>query len=228
MSGESHPDLWVALLLFYGAMKEKYIEHYDYAELMTRIERVTKRRKQKIDIEKSALLVMDMQRFFIDSSSPAYVPSAEGIIENINNLIDDFRNHSRPVIFTRHINNESNAGMMNIYKYLLKDEDPMSQIDERMHRGDTVIEKSQFDAFHETGLEMMLKETCTNTIITAGVMTGRCIASTSRQAFVRGYNVILPADCTADFNRVVYESALISLSSSGICIGIMKEGEHEI
>lgn len=218
MSGGSHPDLWVALLHFGVRMKENYLKNYDFNALMKSIETVTKNRQFPVHIENTALLVMDMQAFFTHEDAPAYVPSSDLIIDNLNHLIEKYKSVNRPVLLTRHVNNEHDAGMMSIFRYLLKEDDALSQIDSRIIKGDTVIMKNQFDAFHGTGLEQILHETGSTGIVITGLMTGRCIETTARQAFVRGFYSAVPADCTADFNRHVYESSVISMASSGISV----------
>lgn len=45
----------------------------------------------KFNPETSALLVIDMQRYFLDKSSHAFLPSAPAIIPNIKKLINFFR-----------------------------------------------------------------------------------------------------------------------------------------
>jgi nicotinamidase-related amidase len=62
---------------------------------------------------RSALLVLDMQNYFLDKSSHAFTPSAPAIIPNINRLIDLAVNHNMAIIFTKHVNDASNAGRMN-------------------------------------------------------------------------------------------------------------------
>ncbi len=45
----------------------------------------------KFNPETSALLVIDMQKYFLERNSHAFIPSAPAIIPNINKLIELFR-----------------------------------------------------------------------------------------------------------------------------------------
>ena len=60
--------------------------------------------------ERAALLVLDMQDYFLREGSHAFIPSAPAILPNIEKLIESFYEANRPVIFTRHLNTD--AGMM--------------------------------------------------------------------------------------------------------------------
>jgi nicotinamidase-related amidase len=66
----------------------------------------------KLYPEKAALLVLDMQNYFLDPASHAFTPSAPSIVPNINKLIDFAKKFKMQIIFTRHVNDDKNAGMM--------------------------------------------------------------------------------------------------------------------
>jgi len=65
-----------------------------------------------LDPEKAALLVLDMQNYFLDPSSHAFTPSAPAIVPNINKLFSLAEKFKMEIVFTRHVNNNKNAGMM--------------------------------------------------------------------------------------------------------------------
>ena len=62
--------------------------------------------------EFAALLVIDMQNYFLDAASHAFVSSAPAIIPGISGLISRFHDNGRPVIFTRHIADSSPTTML--------------------------------------------------------------------------------------------------------------------
>ena len=61
---------------------------------------------------KAALLVLDMQNYFLDPASHAFTPSAPAILPNIKKLILMARRLNMEIIFTKHVNDTSNAGRM--------------------------------------------------------------------------------------------------------------------
>ncbi len=63
----------------------------------------------------AALLVLDMQEYFLQPDSHAFVPAASAIVEGISRLRTAFLAASRPVVFTRHVNTAEDAGMMSFW-----------------------------------------------------------------------------------------------------------------
>lgn len=176
-------------------------------------------------LNNSALLVLDMQEYFLNPASHAFVPSSPPIIQNINNLIHVFRKKSLPIIFTKHINTPDNAGQMKYqWKDLITIGNPLSCILPGISlEGSAVIVKSQYDAFYETNLESILRSADCRSIIICGLMTHLCCESTARSAFVRGFEVIMPIDCTASYNKRFHLSSMYNLSHGFAFITRTKE-----
>ena len=164
--------------------------------------------------DKTALLVLDMQEYFTDESSHAFVPSAMPVTENINALINCFTGLNLPVIFTKHINTETNSGLMNVWwSDILSEENKYSGLSGKITGAkENVIIKSSYDAFYNTELESILTENNIKQLVVTGVMTHLCCEHTARSAFIRGYEVIFPVDTTAAYNRGFHVSALMNLS----------------
>lgn len=174
-----------------------------------------------LEAKNCALLVLDMQKYFLAEESPAFVPSSQAIVPRINKLIATCQTNDIPVIYTRHLNNEKDAGMMGQWwKRLLRKEDEYSEL--IFENTPHLIEKSQYDAFYQTRLDEMLQKTGRNQLILCGVMTNLCCETTLRSAFVRGYECILPIDTTAAYTRQMHESSILNLSF-GFCPPVMSE-----
>ena len=62
--------------------------------------------------QKAALLVLDMQEYFFQEGSHAFIPSAPAIVPGISKLIAAFSSAGYPIITTRHTNTIEDAGMM--------------------------------------------------------------------------------------------------------------------
>ena len=62
----------------------------------------------------SALLVVDMQEFFLDPGSPTFACGGPAIIPTLKEMIDAFRASRRPVIFTKHVHHpdDLDSGIM--------------------------------------------------------------------------------------------------------------------
>ncbi|RPI17781.1 MAG: isochorismatase family protein [Ignavibacteriae bacterium] len=172
----------------------------------------------------SALLVLDMQDYFINESSHAFVPSALTIIPLINSLIDAYSSLNLPVIFTKNINTKKNSSMMaKWWKELLTPDNPLSCISGKLHTGNgRVIIKNQYDAFYKTNLDEILHSDKIKQVIITGVMTHLCCETTARSAFVRGYEVFFPVNGTATYNENLHLASLTNLSH-GFAIPVLTE-----
>ena len=175
---------------------------------------------QKSDItgrfcpQSSALLVLDLQKFFFDPASHAYIPSVSAIIPSLLTLIDSFHQNRRPVFCTRHLNTDKNAGMMKSWwKDLITDNNPLSRlIPEIENHRLPVIEKSQYDAFHHTNLEQKLHDADVSQLVITGVMTHLCCETTARSGFMRGFKIFFPLDGTATYNAAFHSASLLNLA----------------
>lgn len=161
-----------------------------------------------------ALIVVDMQRYFCESGSHAYIPGVKAIIPGVRKLARMFIELDRPVICTRHLNTDLDAGMMgDWWGDLIRASNPMSEIIPEMGADDqrTLI-KTQYDAFHETELEGLLKVKGVEQVIITGVMTHLCCETTARGAFMRDFEVLFPVDGTATYNEEFHRATLLNLA----------------
>jgi nicotinamidase-related amidase len=66
--------------------------------------------------------------------------------------------------------------------------------------GDHLITKRRRSAFHDTGLDTLLRDLGTTQIMLAGIATGSGVESTARSAYDHGYHVVLATDAMADID----------------------------
>jgi bifunctional isochorismate lyase/aryl carrier protein len=164
--------------------------------------------------ERSALLALDLQAYFLDDTSHAYIPSSTAILPGINSLIQTYVDRKLPIFYTRHINTTEDAGMMaSWWRELIVEENPLSEIDRRVNRANgVVIKKSRYDAFFAPSLESLLHEGDIRQVVICGVMTHLCCESTARSAFMRGFEVFFTIDGTATYNEAFHRAALLNLT----------------
>ena len=74
--------------------------------------------------------------------------------------------------------------------------------------GEPIVTKHRFDAFYNTDLELLLNGNGRRTLLFAGVSTNVCVETSLRNAFIRDFDTVLLADCTAARNARAHEAAL--------------------
>lgn len=169
---------------------------------------------ENLDTAGLALLVLDMQNFFLSPESHAFVPSVAELIPVIQELTEEFELHDLPVIYTRHLNTAEDAGMMgHWWNDVITSNNSMSEIHSAFNISNArIIHKSQYDAFYHTDLDNILDELGVSTVVITGVMTNLCCETTARSAFVRGYRVLMPVDGTATMNSELHRATTVNLA----------------
>lgn len=173
--------------------------------------------RMTLDSKSSALLVVDMQKFFLEPSSPTFTSGGPAILPNIGKLINTFRVAKRPVIYTRHVHNPGgiDAGIMGWWwDGMCLEGTPESEIHDQIAPlpGEKVIDKHRYSAFYNTDLETVLRCQKIEDLVIAGVMTNMCCESTARDAYYRDYRVFFPADATASDNEEMHLAGLLNLA----------------
>ncbi len=173
-------------------------------------------KKFKFIPKNSALLVIDMQEYFLSKNSHAFIPEANAIVPNINSLIDEYRNKDFPVIFTYYaLEKDEEPGIMGRWwGDILRVSDPLSKIHTsiKWKENDILLRKNRYSAFIGTNLDQLLKDMRINTLIITGVMTHLCCESTAREAFMKDYDVYFVVDATATGSEEFHISSLKTLT----------------
>ncbi len=200
------------------SMKEKYYTEKNIEKqakkFLDEIAYLRDSHNWNLDKKKAALLVIDMQKYFVDESSHFCILSARAIVKNIKNLQDAFLAHHLPVFQTRHLNTEQNAGqMLGWWGELIREEDPLSEIVDDLHDDRIeIVNKSQYDALLNTNLETLLKYKEIGLVVVTGVMTHLCCESTTRGAFMRGFEVLFTIDASATHHEDFHRATLMNLA----------------
>lgn len=175
-------------------------------------------------LDRSALLVLDMQEYFLRPDSHAFIPSAPAIVPNLQALIANYRAAGRPILFTRHVNTDADAGMMSrwwrdMIRQTSADRAIVGALDAS---GAVIIHKSQYDAFYNTPLEEILRGGGVEQVVITGVHTHLCCETTARSAFVRGFAVFFCVDGTATYREELHRASLLTLSH-GFAVPVLCE-----
>jgi isochorismate hydrolase len=183
-------------------------------EMLVQCQSLGRRELVPFQAAQSALLVLDMQRYFLETNAHAYIPSAPAIVPGLVRLARAYTARNLPVYFTRHTNTLQNASQMaNWWRDLIPPDSPDSLISPEFDLSSgQLIEKNQYDAFYSSTLEAGLAARQVRQVVIGGVMTHLCCETTARSAFVRGYQVFFLADGTATYNRQFHLASLLNLA----------------
>ncbi len=178
---------------------------------------------------RTALVVVDMQTYFMDPASPASVPKAREIVGTINRLAAALRAAGGQVVWIRTLYTEEaelsiphfHHVLMTPEKYAyrcaaLVREAEASRIwpELAVEPGDLVVEKTRYSAFIQgaSGLDQILRARGIEAIWVAGTMTNACCDSTARDAMMLNYRTTMVSDANATLRDDEHAAALINFA----------------
>lgn len=165
----------------------------------------------------TALLVIDLQRYFVHPEGKAFLVDAPAIIPRIKNLIEAFRRTGAPIIFTRQAHKKNaDTGQMGRWWHgkVIWEGTEDSQLTTMLPRANTdiIITKTHYSAFEETSLDDELKKGSIETLVICGVMTNLCVDTTARHAFMKGYQPVVVEDACATKNSEYHRASILNLA----------------
>lgn len=202
---------------------------------LARVEETLPIHRLPFNPEQSALLILDMQKYFLEPESHAWVPSAAAILPGLIALRQAFAQYNLPILLTQHVNTPQDAGMMaSWWREVITRDHPRSGIIQALLQppGLQIIPKTHYDAFYQTSLEAALQAAHVKQVVICGVLTHLCCETTARSAFMRGFEVFFCVDGTATYHEAFHMAALLNLAhgfASLVCVeDILKhlEGVH--
>ena len=184
---------------------------------------------------KSALLVIDMQRGFLDEGASLEVAAGRDIIPCINRLVDAFRSKNAPVIFTEFVYAENvpclRGDPFGVEHLPAKEGQPTGlgnpssnclvgpNADSGVESADTVealaplpgelvIQGHTYDKFYGTPLDLSLRSQGITHLVATGVTTDVCVSGTVISGTTRDYRMSLCTDGVASPFPDLHDAAL--------------------
>lgn len=104
-----------------------------------------------------------------------------------------------PIIYVNDNFHKWRSNFEDTLKHCLDNDVPGRRMVERLKPGqdDYFVLKPMHSGFYCTPLEILLSELEVRTLILAGVAGNICVLFTANDAYMRGYNLIIPVECTA-------------------------------
>jgi len=166
--------------------------------------------------DKCALLVVDMLHYFASPEGRVYLPSTRAVIPRIATLLKHWRRLGGTIVFTRHCHRGSeDLGMLGkFFSDYIRCGKTESEIIPEISPlpGEKIFRKNTYDAFYNTVLDEFLASRSAEQVLITGVLTQMCCETTARSAFVRGYEVYIPADAQATSSEELHIGSLINLA----------------
>lgn len=167
----------------------------------------------------SALLVVDMNRPFVEPGCLLAAPSGAAIVPRIAQVVAAFRKTARPILWLvqghHSLEHDRGAHLAEWWPTMLR----AGTEDVEMVAGleplpdEKVILKRRYSGFYQTDLELTLRCLGISQVVIAGLLTNVCPYATAVDAFMRDLDVYYLADGTAAHNRHLHVTALQNLAA---------------
>ena len=191
------------------------------------------------DLEKTALLIIDMQRDFCEFGGFGEalgndITPTKSIIPTVKQILDAARDKNMFVIHTREGHRPDMSDVPPAKKRRSKaigEDGPMGRIlirGEYWHDiveeltpidGEVVLDKPGKGAFYQTDLHLILQNKGIESLIVCGVTTHVCVHTTIREANDRGYECLMMEDGTATFDPRDQEASIRMINQQGGIFG---------
>ena len=195
------------------------------------IDRVLARRGRhhlydSLDPTKTAFVVIDMQNMFCEPGAPAEVIAARGICDPINRLCEELREMGGLVIWITSATVSANG--KSDWEHFIRNfvaEDIQERTIEALKPGghgeqiwqdldvrdtDLVVRKNRYSCLTpgSSMLQSVLSSHGIRNVLIGGTKTNICCESTTRDAMMLDYNVVMVEDCNAALSDEEHRSAL--------------------
>lgn len=175
-------------------------------------------RQVEFDPQAAALVIVDLQRCFLDPGHHLFSPNCRAILPAAAALLKHFRAMGRPVVYTLQMNKGERIDRGPVLRRWwpstpLENSPDTEPVDEVLPLPEEkVIPKRRYSGFFATDLELTLRSMGVSQVVVAGVFTNVCVEATVRDAFMRDFLVFLPADATAAHNEQLHLGGLRTMA----------------
>ena len=189
--------------------------------------------KWRVDPARAALLVHDMQRYFVRAfelerdGQPLPDAQINIAIANIRRLLDAAHAANIPVYYTAQPPRQNPADRRLLTDFWgdgLQDDESAQILDELAPtEADTVLTKWRYSAFVRSPLEEQLKDLGRDQLIIGGIYAHIGCLTTALEAFMRDIQPFMVADALADFTEK--EHRMACEYASGRCARVLNTAE---
>lgn len=147
----------------------------------------------------TALLIVDMISSFEFKDGEKLFPHALAAAENARELKKRAKEHCVPVIYVNDNYGHWEEDFRSFAERVGSGSDRGRPIGELLapDENDLYILKPQRSGFYETPLSVLLQSLKVSNLVICGVTTDICVLFTAHDAYMRGFQVYTPSDCSA-------------------------------
>jgi nicotinamidase-related amidase len=162
------------------------------------------------------LVLVDVINALDFPGSEGLVRAAERAAPKIEKLAQRARAADVPVVYVNDNFGQWRSDFAATYAACIQPNKPGRRVSQRLKPDpeDYFVLKPQHSGFYCTTLEPLLEYIGAGTLIITGFATNLCVLFTANDAYMRGYDVVVPADCTASNTVALTRAALAHVSTS--------------
>ncbi|WP_051314822.1 cysteine hydrolase family protein [Alteribacter aurantiacus] len=151
------------------------------------------------EYEHVALLLVDVINDFEFEDGEKLIRYAKPMAERIARLKKQAKELNIPVLYINDNYGRWQSDFQSLVNHCLQEEMRGHEVTKLLEpeEDDYFVLKPQFSAFFNTPLDLLLEYLNVKSLIITGVAGNMCVHFTANDAYMRGYKLYLPSDCTA-------------------------------
>ena len=157
----------------------------------------------------TALVVVDMLNTYEHEDAEALTRSVREVLPNVRELVERAGDSDDvEVVYVNDLYGQWNAGRAELLERVLQGRyrdlvEPVAPAEDALF-----MVKARHSIFFETPLEYMLRQQGVEKLVLVGQVTEQCILYSALDAYLRGYEVVVPPDANAHIYADLAEAAL--------------------
>jgi ureidoacrylate peracid hydrolase len=177
-----------------------------------------------LDPQRTALLVIDMQNYFVKQGHQGEVPLAREIVPEINRMAAALRGRGGHVVWIRNSTHDTRQSWSNYHDWLLTPARMQRRYDSMeldqdgyafwhaldIRPEDGKVTKKRYSAFIQgsSDIERHLRDRDIDTVLIAGTATNVCCESSARDAMMLNFKVVMLSDGLATHTDAEHNATL--------------------
>jgi nicotinamidase-related amidase len=183
-----------------------------------------------VPAQKTALVVVDMQNYFMAPGQQVEVPEAREIVPNVNRLADALRHAGGTVVWVRTVSNDDSFKNWSHFHDVLNTPQRRAKRAEALADGafgaelwheldvrpeDLMVQKTRYSAFirGSSNIEENLRQRGVTAVWIGGTTTNTCCECTARDAMLLDFRTTMVTDANADHTDEEHNATLVAFCS---------------